>query len=66
MKYECGVGGMGCMHCVKKVRGALEALGANNIEVEIGHAVLEFDGAADEIVRAIEAAGFESVYCEAR
>ena len=59
------INGMGCMHCVAKVKKAMEALGATVVSCEIG--VCEIDGVQDtEKVRAaIEEIGFELISVEA-
>ena len=56
--------GMGCMHCVAKVKKSMEDLGANVISCEIG--VCEVEGLSDvELIReAIEGIGFELISAE--
>ena len=56
--------GMGCMHCVAKVKKAMEDLGANVISCEIGSC--EIEGVTDEekIRDAIEGVGFELISAE--
>ncbi len=56
--------GMGCMHCVAKVRKAMEDLGANVISCEIG--ICEIEGVidVDQIRDAIEGVGFELISAE--
>lgn len=56
--------GMGCMHCVAKVRKAMEELGAKVISCEIG--VCEIEGVSDtDLIRdTIEGIGFEMISAE--
>ena len=49
---------MGCMHCVARVKAALEGLGAKEINVAINSAELEYDGNAEDIRKAIEGLDF--------
>ena len=57
--------GMGCMHCVAKVKKAMEDLGANVISCEIGTCEIEGVEDVDKIRGAIEGAGFELVSANA-
>lgn len=59
------VAGMTCQGCVQNVRGLLERQdGVSRVEVtlEPGRAVVDHDGkvAADALVQAVEAAGYEA------
>ena len=49
MLYNVKISGMGCMHCVARVKAALEALGAKDAKVEINSAEFSFDGGADAV-----------------
>lgn len=57
--------GMGCMHCVAKVKKAMEALGATVISCEIGSCEIEGVDDVDTLSRAIEEAGFKLISPEA-
>ena len=54
------VGGMSCGNCVAKLSGALESVnGVSSVEVEVGLAKVNHDGAeTSEIEGAITASGF--------
>lgn len=56
--------GMGCMHCVAKVKGAMEALGAEVKSCEIGTCEIEGVDNIDLIRDAIEGVGFELISAE--
>ena len=57
---EIRINGMGCMHCVKKVIEALQAVGADVIRCEIG--VAELSGVTRPVAEeAIRNAGFDPV-----
>ena len=53
--------GMGCMHCVAKVRKAMEDIGATVIDCEIGACEIEPYADTDRVRDAIEGVGFEVV-----
>ena len=57
--------GMGCMHCVAKVKKAMEDIGATVKSCEIG--TCEIENVSDEakIRDAIEGVGFELISIEA-
>ena len=59
------INGMGCMHCVAKVKKAMEDIGANVISCEIGSCTIEPYADTNKIREAIEGAGFELVSVEA-
>ncbi len=42
-KIKINIDGMTCGHCVKRVTDALNSVGINDAQVEIGHAILSFD-----------------------
>ncbi len=50
--------GMGCMHCVAKVRKAMEDIGATVVSCEIGTCEVESFANREMIRGAIEGAGF--------
>ena len=56
--------GMGCMHCVARVKNALNALGADVKNVEIGSAEIGPFQDTDKIKEAIEGLGFKLVSIE--
>ena len=56
--------GMGCMHCVAKIRKAMEEIGATVISCEIGACRIEPYPDKDRIRSAIENAGFELIAIE--
>lgn len=60
MKIE----GMGCMHCVAKVKKAMEDLGATVKSCEIGTCEIEGVNDVDRIRDAIEGVGFELISAE--
>ena len=60
MKIE----GMGCMHCVAKVKKAMEDLGATVKSCEIGTCEIEGVNDIDRIRDAIEGIGFELISAE--
>ena len=55
--------GMSCMHCVGRVRGAVEALtGIQALDVQIGQVKVTFDESKlkkEDIEKAITAAGYK-------
>lgn len=57
--YTITIEGMGCPMCVKKVRAALEEIGAAVETCEIGNAVAAFDGEPGALKEAIEDRGFD-------
>lgn len=64
MKKEFKIEGMSCHHCVATVQKSLARINIKNSEVNIGSAKVDFDEnkiREDEIVRAIEEAGYRVV-----
>lgn len=64
MKETIRIEGMSCGGCVAGVTNALQRVGAENVEVEIGKATFEYDESKlnhESIVEAIEDAGFDVV-----
>lgn len=64
VKTTVQISGMSCGHCVKAVEGALKQVpGLSRVEVKIGEAVIETEGAPDvaKIKEAIEEEGYEVV-----
>ena len=57
--------GMGCMHCVAKVRNAMEELGASVVSCEIGVCEIKDGQDVEKIREAIEKIGFELISVEA-
>lgn len=53
--------GMGCMHCVAKVKKAMEEIGASVTSCEIGTCEIESFADQAKIREAIENAGFEVI-----
>ena len=53
--------GMGCMHCVAKVKKAMEEIGATVLSCEIGSCIIEPYADRDRIRDAIEGVGFDLV-----
>ena len=57
------IDGMSCMHCVMRVKKAIEGLsGINNVNVEIGKATVSFDDtkiSQKDIEAAITQAGYK-------
>ena len=65
MKKEFKIEGMSCHHCVAAVQKSLAKINMKNCEVEIGSAKVDFDehkNREDEIIRAIEEAGYRVVW----
>ena len=56
--------GMGCMHCVAKVKKAMEEIGATVVSCEIGACEIEGIDDTDRIRDAIEGVGFELISVE--
>ena len=56
--------GMGCMHCVAKVKKAMEDIGANVISCEIGKCEIESYADQDKIRETIEGLGFDLISIE--
>lgn len=56
--------GMGCMHCVSKVKKAMEEIGATVVSCEIGTCEIEGETDINRIREAIEGIGFELISAE--
>ena len=56
--------GMGCMHCVAKVKKAMEEIGATVLKCEIGSCEIEGVDNKEQIRDAIEGVGFELITIE--
>ena len=56
--------GMGCMHCVSKVKKAMEEIGATVVSCEIGTCEIEGVSDMERIRDAIEGVGFELISAE--
>ena len=64
MKKEFKIEGMSCHHCVAAVQKSLTRITLKNCEVTIGTVKVDFDEkeiGEDEIIRAIEEAGYRVV-----
>ncbi|MGL4344972.1 MAG: heavy-metal-associated domain-containing protein [Cellulosilyticaceae bacterium] len=62
MKKKIFIEGMSCMHCVGHVREALEALGKKEtveINLEGKYAVVDTEATPDQIIAAIDDAGYD-------
>ena len=59
MVYNVKTEGMGCPHCIKRVTGAMEKLGANIARMELNDFTVDYDGSAESIRAAVEALGFK-------
>ena len=67
MKKKILIEGMSCAHCVNHVKGALDELGATNIEVSLekNMATAEVGSKSDENIKAaIEEAGYDVIGIE--
>ena len=65
MKKEFKIEGMSCHHCVAAVQKSLTRINLKNCEVTIGTVKVEFNEkeiVEDEIIRAIEEAGYRVVW----
>ena len=56
--------GMGCMHCVAKVKKAMEELGATVVACEIGSCEITKIEDVEKVRDAIEGVGFELISAE--
>ena len=64
MKLNLKIDGMGCEHCIKSVREALEGInGIKVLDVKIGSAEVEVenDSALNEIREKLDDAGYDLV-----
>ena len=64
MKLNLKIDGMGCEHCIKSVREALEGInGVKVLDVKIGSAEVEVenDSALNEIREKLDDAGYDLV-----
>jgi copper chaperone len=67
MKKKILIEGMSCSHCINHVKGALEDLGASDIQVSLEQnmATAEFANLSDESIKiTIEDAGYDVVEIE--
>lgn len=56
------IDGMMCMHCVGRVKSALEALGLKaDVDLDTGIATVEGDASDEQIIAAVEKAGYTAV-----
>jgi len=66
MLYHVKTNGMGCKHCIARVTGALNTLGAAIESMELNSFVIDYSGDTQAVRRAIEDLGFEVVSIEAK
>lgn len=57
--YRLEIDGMGCAHCVRSVKNALEEARAQVNDVKIGSADVLYDGDAEDLRAAVSEAGYE-------
>ena len=61
-KITVKIDGMMCMHCVGRVKSALEALGLKaDVDLDTGIATVEGDASDEQIIAAVEKAGYTAV-----
>lgn len=61
MKRTFKVEGMMCMHCVGRVKKALEDLGLKaEVDLEAGTATVEGEASDEKVIAAVEAAGYKA------
>lgn len=54
--------GMMCMHCVGRVKAALEALGLEaDVDLDTGLATVSGDATDEQVIAAVEKAGYAAV-----
>ncbi len=64
LEFRIEIGGMGCDHCVRAVRSALERIdGLTIVDVSVGSAIVAMPDASlsGQVDEAIAAAGYEVV-----
>lgn len=57
--YRLEIDGMGCAHCVRSVKNALEEAHAQVNDVKIGSADVLYEGDAEDLRAAVSEAGYE-------
>lgn len=66
MKYAIKTEGMGCAHCIKRVREAMESLDAKIEKLELNDIVVELDKDEACVKSAIEELGFDVISINAQ
>ena len=62
VKYEIDVQGMSCGHCVARVEAALKPLTSSaKVDLNAGLATVETDRPAEELLAALDTAGYPGV-----
>ncbi|MEG0013620.1 MAG: heavy-metal-associated domain-containing protein [Cellulosilyticaceae bacterium] len=64
MKKKIMIDGMSCMNCVKHVREALEELGKVEVNLEGKYALVETEESDEQLIEAIDEAGYDVVSIE--
>ncbi len=65
MKYRIRTSGMGCPHCIARVRKAMEELGASVDSMELNDFTVFYEGDTAAIKKSIMDLGFEVLSIEA-
>lgn len=63
MKHSIKIYGMTCGHCAARVKKALEAIGAKDVNVDVasGLAEMTYSNSIEDLYEAIEDSGFDVV-----
>lgn len=64
MKKKIMIDGMSCMNCVKHVKEALEELGKAEVNLEGKYALVETEESDEQLIEAIDEAGYDVVSIE--
>lgn len=64
MKKKIMIDGMSCMNCVKHVKEALEELGKVEVNLEGKYALVETEESDEQLIEAIDEAGYDVVSIE--
>ena len=64
MRYNIKTSGMGCDHCIAKVRKTVEKLGAKTESIELNDIIVDFEGDKSMLSEAIENVGFHVISIE--
>lgn len=64
MKKKIMIDGMSCMNCVKHVKEALEELGKVEVNLEGKYALVETEESDEQLIEAIDEAGYDVVNIE--
>ena len=65
MLYHVKTSGMGCKHCIARVTGAMNALEAKIVRMELNDFEIDYEGDKNAVRRSIEDLGFEVISIEA-